>query len=574
MKRFFQKASRDCGTILLPGILSLLLVFLLNDASATEDTLPLSVAGVSRQEALRLGERMYREGILPSGEPMLAVVQGDIPVDSRIFACVSCHQRSGMGSFEGTVFSPPVNGARLYKPWSKISDLSDSARKKLPRWMQTANFRPAYTDETLAVALRAGENPTGRKFKGVMPRYFLNDSDTEIMVFYLKNLSAESAPGVTATTMRLATVIAGDVSPEDREAMLAPLQFFVTTWGRSRSMELRARKTDDPMYTGYRKLILSVWELKGPPESWLRQLEEYYKKDPVFALLGGIAAGDWAPIHKFSEEHKIPTIFPVTDFPVTSETDWYTLYFSKGFHQEGEATAKYLRRAEISEGTSIVQVFRNNRAGLALSKGFQDTWRGFGQRPPENMMLDQESAVTENFLKELTVNRKNTVLLLWLDDKDLPAIGNLTQGQNGPRMVFVSSSLMGQGLYSLPEKVRSFVYITYPYRLPQEDKGFRAIVEAWLRNNKIPASNLTIESQMYDLVAVLSEPLSMLKSDFYRDYLLEQIDMMEDQSANIALYPHLSFGPGQRYASKGCYIVQLTEGARAKLVKRSEWVIH
>jgi hypothetical protein len=66
----------------------------------------------------------------------------------------------------------------------------------------------------------------------------------------------------------------------------------------------------------------------------------------------------------------------------------------------------------------------------------------------------------------------------------------------------------------------------------------------------------------------------MLLQNLYRDRLLELFDMMGDQYYNIALYPRFSFGQGQRYASKGCYIVQLTEMPEPALVKRSDWVIH
>jgi len=37
------------------------------------------------EQALQLGEKMYREGILPSGVPMKALVMGDIPMDGRMF---------------------------------------------------------------------------------------------------------------------------------------------------------------------------------------------------------------------------------------------------------------------------------------------------------------------------------------------------------------------------------------------------------------------------------------------------------------------------------------------------------
>jgi hypothetical protein len=66
----------------------------------------------------------------------------------------------------------------------------------------------------------------------------------------------------------------------------------------------------------------------------------------------------------------------------------------------------------------------------------------------------------------------------------------------------------------------------------------------------------------------------MMKSDFYRDYLLDVIDMMNFQTYTIAAYPRLSFGQGQRYASKGCYVVQLDEGSAPPLLPRSEWVTH
>lgn len=570
---------RNSGAILLLSILPLLMVILCGDTITAEDAQPFTIAGVSREEALRLGERMYREGILPSGEPLQAVVEGDIPVDGRMFSCMSCHQRSGLGSLEGNVITFPIDGVRLYRPLSKMGELSPSSREKVPKWMWTGDFRPAYNDKTLAASLRAGEDPSGRKLNDVMPRYFLDDRDMEIMIFYLKNLSAEISPGVTDTTLRLATVVTEEVNSQDREAMLAPLRLYTSTWGKSRSLEARAKRagfTEEVMNRGFRNLTLSVWELKGPSEGWREQLEAHYRKEPVFALVGGITTGDWAPIHRFSEEHKIPCILPITDFPVISETDWYTLYFSKGLYQEGEAVAKYLHGpADISQDVTIVQVFRNTRTGRALSKGFQETWENFGRSSPEGVMLDQKETVSEDFWKKLTKRHRRSVVLLWLDSQDLSAIGGLEGIQDRPRMVFVSSSLLGKSLYTLPEGVRGFVYITYPYVLPEQDKGVKAGVEAWLRINKIPVTNLNIGSRMYFLVSIVSNPLSMMKGYFYRDRFLELIDMMADQPYPVAaVYPRLSFGPGQRYASKGCYIVQLTEGPGPELVKRSDWVFH
>ena len=130
------------------------------------------VPGLSQEETLRLGERIYRDGILPSGEPLTAVVQGDIPVEGTMFSCVSCHLRSGLGSFEGEVLTPPTNGDVLYKPWNSLRETAKLRKGSMEGSMKLRNGtlyyltrvgefpkRPAYTDETLADAIRGRSEP-------------------------------------------------------------------------------------------------------------------------------------------------------------------------------------------------------------------------------------------------------------------------------------------------------------------------------------------------------------------------------------------------------------------------------
>lgn len=66
--------------------------------------------GLDEAEIMRLGEQMYRFGILPSGETMYGLVHGDIEVDASAFSCASCHLRAGLGSYEGEWrrHQPPV----------------------------------------------------------------------------------------------------------------------------------------------------------------------------------------------------------------------------------------------------------------------------------------------------------------------------------------------------------------------------------------------------------------------------------------------------------------------------------
>ena len=100
-----------------------------------------------------------------------------------------------------------------------------------------------------------------------------------------------------------------------------------------------------------------------------------------------------------------------------------------------------------------------------------------------------------------------------------------------------------------------------------------APVEGWLSAHDIPLTRPAVQSKAYFIGWMLSAALARMGDASYRDYLLDTMDMMNDQTYTIAAYERVSFGPGQRYASKGCYVVQLGPGPRPQLLKRSDWVV-
>lgn len=562
--KVFQNRRRNPARGL-PILIPLLLVLAMAVQVRAEKTKSTSVDALAGTDVLHLGERMYREGILPSGEPMEATVKGDIPVTGIAFACEGCHLRSGLGSFEGRVYTPAANGGSLFRPLDRFyNDVRVTSEPPL---------RPAYTDKTLADAIRAGIDPTGRKLNDVMPRYMLGDKDMAILVSYLKSLSREFSPGATHTTLHFATVIAGGVSPEDREAILAALKNYIAI-KNSQAGSYRGRRRNSRMEgwwaVKYLKLSLSEWQLKGPPDTWRSQLEENYRNDPVFALIGGISKGEWKPIHDFSEANHIPCLFPATDLPVISETDWYTMYFSKGLYQEGEAAARYLNNiAEGLKDKGIVEVVSDSPESRALSRGFRETWRGLGHKPAATAVL-KEDQLKAGSLKQLSANeRPPGVVIFWGGPETLPSLEKLVSGAGRPGMVFVSAGYLGGKLRSLGNELRGITYITYPFGLSTDITGYRFDIPFAGRN--VRGGTEETLKRTYSLLNVLTRALIEMRGNYYRDYFFDVIGMMEDQ--RDPLYERLSFGQGQRYASKGCFIVQLGEGPEPKLLKKSGWVI-
>jgi cytochrome c553 len=324
----------------------------------------------SAQPDLELGKRMYRQGLLPSGQPMRATVQGDVSLTGPQLPCATCHGRSGFGARESAVFVPPITGPSLYRASEaqQASLFSKLYQARKPLRVQTRvhdpRLRPAYTDATLAIALREGKDPTGRTLDPLMPRYLLGEADLRHLSAYLQALSATPSPGVTASTIHFATVITDGVEPARRQAMLDVLEGYVQ-WKNADTIRRVQRSGLSAWYKEvfpetYRVWALHVWQLTGPAETWHDQLNTYYRQQPVFALLSGMGTGAWQPVHDFCEATEVACLFPHTDLPVVAPAGMYTLYLSKGLTVEARSLAYYLHTTTASDKTArLVQVYRD-----------------------------------------------------------------------------------------------------------------------------------------------------------------------------------------------------------------------
>lgn len=569
---------RAARRLLPEALVALLLLICFSTHCPAATVLP---PDLSRAEIMRLGERMYRDGILPSGKVMDAFIRYDVEVDSSAFSCSSCHLRAGLGSFEGGVITPPTTGNKLYKPYRRppsLGDTADQAGRFI--YAKTVLERPAYTRESLAVALRSGIDPAGQVFNDVMPRYPLSDRDMAILISYLELLSDSPSPGADSKGLSFATIISDDVSQEQRQALLKPLQQFIAGKNQQVAMYESFIKygyapTADMKYA-FSSAALDVWELKGAPQTWKKQLAAHHDKQPVFAVLGGISNNDWRPVHEFCEEQRLPCLFPITDFPVVSDNGWYTYYFSKGYSQEGEAAARYLNRLDsLPANTDILQIVQDSPAGKALAAGFQKVWQELGRPELPTFTLTAEQLRQQDALDKLLALRKPGVLLLWADSGLAPVLPALIPKLAAPQMVMVSSGYFGTATASIAEAVREKVYITYPYRLTpyvgSKEGGFdfKMPVYSSFRDfgkQRIESLTTTMLSQ------VVLRGLGLLYDNLHRDHLLDVMSMQMDVVARD--YERLSFGPGQRFTSKGCYIIQLGPGPEPALLPRSEWVMH
>ena len=135
---------------------------------------------------------------------------------------------------------------------------------------------------------------------------------------------------------------------------------------------------------------------------------------------------------------------------------------------------------------------------------------------------------------------------------------------------------------------------------------------------RIPLVDEPMQSEVYFAINFLTDTMSELLDNLFRDYLVERAESMIGQRENrkaeaevrdqmlvrprvrtipmdasiprptfapghaehtaglregTTIYPRLSLGAGQRYASKGAYIVHYAGDASDQIVAQSSWIV-
>jgi hypothetical protein len=523
-----------------------------------------SMACASATAAPYPGERIYRDGLLADGQPLVGSRVAGGAVSGQAAACVNCHRRSGIGVSEGRIVIPPVTGNYLlHRGERPTTDAVAAATGQ--KMMGSAH----YTDETVARAIRDGVGWDGRKLDVLMPRYTLANADMGQLLRYLHQLSSGPVPGVGADELDFATIVTPDTDPTERQGMLDVLNHFFNDraqdyfGGRSPVLQ-SARRIH---YRVSRRWRLHVWDLTGPPSTWEAQLDKRLAAEPVFAVISGLGGHTWEPVHRFCEHQSVPCLLPNVDLPVVAASDFYNVYFSKGVLLEAELLESRLTKPG-SALKRVVQVYRAGDLGEAAAGALRRQLRAAHREVTDRVL--PESPKAGDLQAALRGAAPDTALALWLRSADLKA---LPEAPPPAAEVFASGLLGGLENMPLAPSWRSVTRVTYPYNLPQSRTFQLNYPLRWFEAAHIPVVAERIQVDTYIACQVLSEAIGHVRGDFVRDYLLEQIESMLSIRIFNGYYNRLSLGPGQRFASKGGYFVRFAEAQGNHIAADGEWTV-
>jgi hypothetical protein len=524
------------------------------------------------------GENIYLHGVLSTGEPVRGERAPAPGAQGAAAACMNCHGRSGLGQVEGPAAVPPITAKYLYRPRSQSrptglesAALAMAAPGAPPEPLQQVD-RSAYTDATLARAIGEGVGPDGRRLDLLMPRFRINDSDMASLIAYLKQLSKQPSPGVGDATLQFATIVTPDADPVKRRGMLDVLEHFfgkenVFADGKGPPPQLSRRFIAIP-----HRRQLHVWELTGAPESWEAQLDQRLRRDPVFAVISGIGGKTWEPVHRFCERSGVPCLFPNVDLPVVAEQDFYDVYWSKGVLLEAQLIADRVRSsAQAGESAGrlrLVQVYRRGdigeHAAAELRVGLASR---AGQALDRVLDPDADPAQVQQALSD---GRPDDVLVLWLRPDD---IGSLPPQPPAAAAVFVSGIMGGLDRAPLTAAWRGVARITYPFELPDGRRVFMDYPLGWMRFKQIPVVDERTQTDTYLACAITAETVNAMGEDLVRDHLLETLEMHLGTRLVNGYYPRLGLAAGQRFASKGGFLVRFADPEGARLVADGDWSV-
>lgn len=532
----------------------------------------LFAATLSDNRENKVGKSIYQTGIGKNGNVITAVSAANTKLKGIKASCANCHRRSGFGSSEGGLLIPSITGNSLFNSREfKYRELKKKSNRPITR--------KSYDKTSLKRAIQSGIDSNGRKLDLLMPRYNINENDMGNLISYLSTLGVKPAPGVSDKKIYFATIITPDASEKRKSAMLAVLNTYIKAKNSETRFETR-RSSNSPWhkkwsYSAYRKWELNVWQLNGNKDSWEEQLNNFYKKQPVFAIVSGISSSTWQPMHDFCNTHEIPCLFPITRLPGKSKknknysSNSYSIYFSEGIALEAKAIAKHIsNKKEEKRCGNIVQIIDSSEKTKTATNALIKQLENYGMSA-QTLIITKNSPELEQYKRNNFSNNSASCLIHWVDNA---VLNNPSDLKNIKQIYITHNAKIISDISALKSDIP--IYYSTPLALEKNRKRHLLRTMIWAKKNKISPIIEDVTANTYSAVTLMAKSVKHIRSHFSRDYLIERLEHLIDTTAFHSIYNRYSLGPNQRYASKGVYIIgPINNSMDINHPNNSEWII-
>ena len=236
---------------------------------------------------------------------------------------------------------------------------------------------------------------------------------------------------------------------------------------------------------------------------------------------------------------------------------------------------------EMLPAGRIVQVYRSGDIGVsaaeALTRSAQESHLTVQNRvmppwpaAPAAGATPAGAEVRRELRAAVAQVRPQDTLVLWLRPPDISSLGDDAPAS---ARIYLSGSMANLESAPLPAAWRDAIHMVYPFDPPDRRRVRENFPHAWFRQHGISLTADRVQSNTYVACSIVTDVFDAMLDSYVPDFLIERLEMMAGNQLSTGYFPRLSLASGQRYASKGGYIVKFDPGDHVRLVVEGDWIV-
>jgi ABC-type branched-subunit amino acid transport system substrate-binding protein len=493
--------------------------------------------------AEKRGKQIYLSGTSPSGGKITAFLRdAAVEVPASALTCANCHGYRGEGKPEGGVIPSVITWEFLTKPYGVTH--------------QTGRKHPPYTEKTLELGLLRGVDPAGNRLAGSMPVYQMSGEDLQDLVAYMKVLGSDADPGVSSSILRLGTIIPGEgPARETGIAVKSALEAYFTDVNEQGGIYSR-------------KIDLRVLEVKTGSLPVGALVEQFLRRDEVFAMAGAFIAGSEKELAAVVESEEVPLVGPLTHFPRAEfPPNRRIFYLFSGLTEQALAIFNFAS-SKSAEARRVAVVYPHAEPFSGVVPTIESECQRLNWPAPEKLAYSQGSFDAPRVAKSLR-DADADVVFLYTNAAETLALMNAVSGLKWSSLVFLPGALVGPDLLHAPRDVIASLHATFPTLPLDQTAAGVAEYRHLSTKHSLPRHHLLAQINAVAAAKVLVAALKLGGRDISREKLISTLEGF--YQFQTGLTPAITFGLNRRTGALGAYVVSI-DAEKREFVPVSNWI--
>lgn len=492
-------------------------------------------------EAQQRGRHIYLKGTSTSGRAIQALIgDGATVAPASALPCAGCHGRDGRGVPEAGLAPPTITWAELTKPYDHVHP--DGRR------------HPPYTADSLALTILYAADPRGERLHAAKPTYAMAEEDLADLVAYLTVLGTELEVGVTASSVRVGTVLpATGPLANAAAAVHATLTAYFEEINRSGGIYDRALE-----------LRVADGSVAAPPS------RSVLDADQVFAVVAPFAAGVEPELTAEAERAEIPVVGPFALFPPTRDpVDRYVFHVLAGMTVHARTLVEFAARHGTPAPSSLAVVHARDPRLAETATAAEDQARRSGFRSVTRLPYGADARDPGMLVEQMRRTGVDVVLFLGPATDRRSLLGGMALAGFTP-VVLVPGALLGADSLAVPAPLHDRIFVTLPPGAWALSRQGATEYTDLARRRGLDPRYRSLQLAAFSSAKVFVEALKRAGRSLTREKLVAALEDLRDFDAGFET--RISFGPNRRTGAVGAYVVRLpTDGQGSPFT--ADWVV-